>query len=206
MKKIKIAAVFAVLFAVCLLHAQKPLMVAVWAEPNVNDKENRVASLIWEYYKSELATHSGLQVLAADTFAAAREKTIPMTVAKPDQKQIKDFCTLSNSDVFCSVALQTLKDRKMQITVKIYDRAGNQKKTIARTFNAIKESDFISVSAARDTAIAIRGDSAVDIVNLEREKRLLQELKDKEEEDRQKQKNEKPRLRSAQPKSKAGLE
>jgi len=206
MKKIKIAAVFAVLFAVCLLHAQKPLMVAVWAEPNVNDKENRVASLIWEYYKSELATHSGLQVLAADAFSAAREKTIPRTVVKPDQKQIKDFCAQANADIFCSVALQTLKDRKMQITVKVYDRNGKLITTVARTFNAIKESDFISVSVARDTAVAIRGDSAVDIVNLEREKRLLQELKDKEEEDRQKQKNENQRLRAAPQKSKAGLE
>lgn len=206
MKTFKFAAVFAVLFAVCVLHAQKPLMIAVWAEPNVNDKENRVASLIWEYYKSELATHSGLQVLSADVFAAAREKTIPMTVVKPDAKQIKAFCDASSSDVFCSVSLQTLKDRKMQITVGIYDKQGNLKKTVARQFNAIKESDFISVSAARDTAVAIRGDSPVDIVNLEREKRLLQELKDKEEEDRQKLKNEKPRLRSAQPKSRAGLE
>ena len=206
MKSVKFAAFFAVLFAVCVLHAQKPLMVAVWAEPNVNDKENRIASLIWEYYKSELATHSGLQVLSTDVFAAAREKTIPLTVVKPDAKQIKAFCDTSSADVFCSVALQTLKDRKMQIAVGIYDNQGNLKKTVTRTFNAIKESDFISVSVARDTAVAIRGDSPVDIVNLEREKRLLQELKDKEEEDKQKLKNEKLRLRTMPPKSKAGLE
>ena len=70
------------------------------------------------------------------------------------------------------------KGKKFEVIIKIFDAAGKHKKTINRAFETIKESDLLSVQSARDTAVAIRGVSPVDVVHNEREIRLKKELEE----------------------------
>ncbi len=176
MQKFKLVFCFAALFAASVLFAQKPNLVIVWPEPGSNDTENRIASLVWEYYKSELATHSGLKVLSADVLAKAKESLKLKGILAP--AQIKKLTGKTESDTFCAVSLGKGKKQRFMITVKVYTADGKLKSTLTREFNTIEESDFVTVAAARETAVAIRGNSDVDTVNMEREKRLLKELQD----------------------------
>ncbi len=163
-------------FAICTVYAQKPTSVLVWAEP-CRDTENRISSLLVEYYKSELATHSGLVLVSAAQMEQAMKKLKHPGAGTPDAKAIQSYCKETDSSVFCSVSL-VRKGKKFEVIIKIFDAAGKHKKTINRAFETIKESDLLSVQSARDTAVAIRGVSPVDVVHNEREIRLKKELEE----------------------------
>ena len=94
---------------------------------------------------------------------------------------------MTNSNVLCAVGLNIVK-QKFEIQIKLFDKNGKALNTIKKTFSTIKESDLISVQIARETAVAIRGISPVDVIQNEREKRLQQELLEAEKEEKAKKK------------------
>lgn len=184
----KLLVFLAAAFAVCSVYAQKPLSVLVWGAPNAQDSANRVSSLVLEYFKSELATHSGLKLVGADEMAEALKK-YPVGQAKaPAADRIRQACKLTKSNIFCAVSLK-MTGQKFHVEIKLFNAQGKATKTIKKTFSSIKESDLISVQIARETAIAIRGVSPVDVIHNEREKRLQQELIEAEKAEKEKRKN-----------------
>lgn len=184
----KLLVFLAAAFAVCSVYAQKPLSVLVWGAPSAQDSANRVSSLVLEYFKSELATHSGLKLVGADELAAAAKKYSLGRSKAPASAKIKQICKLTKSNIFCAVSLQ-MTGQKFLVEIRLFDANGKATKTIKKSFASIKESDLISVQIARDTAVAIRGVSPVDVIHNEREKRLQQELIDAEKEEKEKKKN-----------------
>ena len=168
-------------FTVCSIYAQKPLSVLVWGAPSAQDSANRVSSLVLEYFKSELATHSGLKLVGADQMAEALKK-YSVGKATPAAAKIQQICKLTQSNIFCAVYLK-MNGQKFFVEIKLFDANGKATKTIKKTFSSIKESDLVSVQIARDTAVAIRGISPVDVIHNEREKRLQQELLEAEKAD-----------------------
>ena len=179
MKLLKLFLFSAVFFAASSsLFAQKPIMVFVWPEVNSNDGENRVSSLLWEYYKSELATHARLKL--TETEATDETRKAFAVVGTPDAASIVKICEKTKADILCAVSLRRLSDG-YEITIKIFDAQGKLKQEIKRKFTALQETDFISVLAAQETAVAIRGENPVDVINKEREKTLLLELQRSED-------------------------
>ena len=173
-------------FTVCSIYAQKPMSVLVWGAPSAQDSANRVSSLVLEYFKSELATHSGLKLVGADEMAAAVKK-YSVGKATPAAAKIQQICKLTQSNIFCAVYLK-MNGQKFFVEIKLFDANGKATKTIKKTFSSIKESDLVSVQIARDTAVAIRGISPVDVIHNEREKRLQQELIEAEKAEKAKKK------------------
>ncbi|MBR2427150.1 MAG: hypothetical protein IKB16_10480 [Lentisphaeria bacterium] len=174
-------------FTLCAVYAQKPLTVLVWGAPCAQDSANRVSSLVLEYFKSELATHSGLKLVNPDELAEALKKYSPGKTNSPAKARIQQICKLTKSNVFCAVALTIMK-QKFYIEIKLFDANGKLLNTVKKTFETIKESDLVSVQIARDTAVAIRGISPVDVIHNEREKRLQQELLEAEKAEKEKKK------------------
>lgn len=183
----KILLFFVAMFTVCAVYAQKPLTVLVWGAPCAQDSANRVSSLVLEYFKSELATHSGLRLVNPDQLAEALKKYSLGKTNSPAKAKIQQICKLTNSNVLCAVGLNIVK-QKFEIQIKLFDKNGKALNTIKKTFSTIKESDLISVQIARETAVAIRGISPVDVIQNEREKRLQQELLEAEKEEKAKKK------------------
>ena len=176
---------FSVLFLCTVsLFAQKPIMVTVWPSVSGSDADNRVASLLWEYYKSELATHAKLKLTVPEVVDEERKVVSPSE--QLTEQTVSKICKDTGSDVLCSLALSHGSDNLFHLKILVYTADGKLKKEIARDFKAIRESDFISVVAAQDTAIAIRGENPADVINRAREKTLLAELERSDETQRKK--------------------
>ena len=176
---------FSVLFLCTVsLFAQKPIMVAVWPSVSGSDSDNRIASLLWEYYKSELATHAKLKLVVPEVVDEERKVVSPSQPLA--EENVSKICKDTGADVLCAVALSHGSDNLFHLQIRVFTADGKLKKEIARDFKAIRESDFISVVAAQDTAIAIRGENPADVINKAREKTLLAELERSDESQRKK--------------------
>ena len=167
------------------LWAQKPIMVTVWPAVSGSDSDNRVASLLWEYYKSELATHAKLRLTVPEVVDEERKVVSPSE--KLTEQVVSKICKDTKADILCAVALShTGTENRFRLQVRVFTADGKLKKEITRDFKAIRESDFISVVAAQDTALAIRGENPADVINRAREKTLLAELERSDETQRKK--------------------
>lgn len=161
------------------LFAQKPIMVIVWPSVSGSDSDNRVASLLWEYYKSELATHAKLKLVEPEVVDEERKAVLPSE--KLTEKVVSRICRDTKTDVLCAVALSHGNDNLFHLQVRVFTADGKLKKEFTRDFKAIRESDLVSVMAAQDTAIAIRGENPADVINRAREKTLVAELERSDE-------------------------
>lgn len=165
-----------------VLFAEKPISVAFWDEPTVSEADGRVASLVWEYYKSELATHSRLKLISSTEMLKVKEglKTPPTIINATSAKML---CKAANADVVCAGSI-IRSDDKYTITVNIFDKDGNSVGSVKEDFKATHEADLVTFRLARATAIKIRGENPVDYINAERELRLESEIARIQKEDK----------------------
>lgn len=166
------------------LFAQKPFSVTVWPSVSGSDSDNRISSLLWEYYKSELATHAKVRLTEQEVVDEERKVVSPNESLT--ESTVSKICKDTKADFLCAVSLVHGGDNLYHLTIRVFTADGKLKKEIKRDFKAIRESDFISVVAAQDTATAIRGENPADVINKAREKSLLAELERSDESARRK--------------------
>jgi hypothetical protein len=173
--------------------AGKPYSVLVFDDltrPVSSDQQdNRTASLLIEYLKSELATHSQITLCNAE----AVEKTMKEFRIKHragttlTENEVKDILSSAKGDYLAllSVVPGKNKDEK-DVTVNVYDKTGKKYDPLAVPITSIRESDLPAVVLSTGIARLIRGESPVDRLSFEREKQLLAETA----EDREREINE----------------
>lgn len=184
MKRLKQLFFTALFLGTVSLFAQKPFAVTVWPAAGGSDSDNRISSLLWEYYKSELATHAKVKLIPQEVVDEERKVVSPGE--KLTESVVARICKDTKADFLCAVGLAHGDDNLFHLTIRVFTADGKLKKEIAREFKAVRESDFISVVAAQDTAIAIRGENPADVINKARERSLLAELERSEETQRKK--------------------
>ena len=143
--------------------------------------DRRTGKLLKEYFKAELATHSGIVIsqndamLEDEALIRRRKKT-----TAPTAEYISKLCKDVKASYLCM--LSTKRDpkdsKKLIAEVVIYKADGKLLKTVSRTFESVRSSDFVGILLARDTAVAIRGANPVDDANLNRMKAELEKLAD----------------------------
>ena len=177
-KHIVIAA--AAMFISLTAFAGKPYSVFVFddlSRPVSSDQQdNRTASLLIEYLKSELATHS--QIMLCD--AEAVEKAMKEFRIKHKQgatfteNEVKEVLSSVKGDYM--VLLSIIPDGNAKnVSVTVYDNEGKKYDPLTVPIASIRESDLPAVVLAVGVARLIRGESPVDRLSLEREKQLMAE-------------------------------
>ena len=175
-----IAVIAAAMFISVSAFAGKPYTVFVYDDltrPVYTDpQDNRTASLLVEYLKSELATHSQLALcdsVAVDTtMKEFRNKHKYGTALTTDE--IKDVLAQAKGDYMALLSIIRDGDNK-NVRVVVYDKDGKQYDPLSVGITSIRESDLPAVILAIGVARLIRGESPVDRLSLEREKQLMDE-------------------------------
>lgn len=175
-----IAAIAVAMFVSLTAFAGKPYSVLVFDDltrPVSRDQQdNRTASLLIEYLKSELATHS--QITLCD--AQAVEKTMKEFRIKHKlgteltEDEIKDVLLHAKGDYLAFLAIVPDGNAK-NVRVTVYDKNGKQYDPLSVPIATIRESDLPAVVLAIGVARLIRGENPVDRLSLEREKKLIEE-------------------------------
>ena len=177
-------------FAAVSAYAQKPVNVAVWKDISApalkTDRDASINNLLWEYFKSELASHAGLKVVQNDALSKRMAESDFEAGKAFTPAQIKDICSKAGADIFAAISVRRnsldsadgKEGYKLTANVVLYNADGTEKAKLKRMFGNVRQSELTSVILARDAALAIRGESAVDDINLQREKRLVQELQE----------------------------
>ena len=160
--------------------AGKPYSVLVFEDlsrPASSDQQdNRTTSLLIEYLKSELATHSQITLCNAETV----EKTMKDFRIKHklgtqlSESEIKDILASAKGDYLALLSIILEKDVK-NVSVTVYDKTGKKYDPLSVPINSIRESDLPAVVLSTGIARLIRGESPVDRLSYEREKQLLAE-------------------------------
>ena len=160
--------------------AGKPYSVLVFEDlsrPASSDQQdNRTTSLLIEYLKSELATHSQITLCNAETV----EKTMKDFRIKHklgtqlSESEIKDILASAKGDYLALLSIIPEKDVK-NVSVTVYDKTGKKYDPLSVPINSIRESDLPAVVLSTGIARLIRGESPVDRLSFEREKQLLAE-------------------------------
>lgn len=173
-----------VLLAGLTLTAGDAINVAVCSNlfnDNARHNDRRTGKLLKEYFKAELATHSGIVIAQNDSLledeaiAASKEKQ-----PTPSAAYIAKLCKDVNAKYLCMLSVKRdAKDaKKLVAEVMIYKADGKLLKTVKRSFESVCSSDFVGILLARDVAVAIRGANPVDDANLNRMKAELENLAD----------------------------
>ncbi len=177
-----IAVIAAAMLVSLTAFAGKPYSVLVFddlSRPVSSDQQdNRTTSLLIEYLKSELVTHSQIALCNADTV----EKTMKDFRLKHKsgttltEQEIKDILASAKGDflAFLSIAPGKNKDEK-DVTVNVYDKTGKKYDPLAVPITSIRESELPAVILATGIARLIRGESPVDRLSFEREKQIIAE-------------------------------
>ena len=175
-----IAIIAAAMFISLTAFAGKPYSVFVFddlSRPASSDQQdNRTASLLIEYLKSELATHS--QIALCD--AEAVEKTMKEFRIKHKQgvtfseNEVKEVLSHVKGDYMALLSISRDGDKK-NVSVTVYDKEGKKYDPLTAPITSIRESDLPAVVLAIGIARLIRGESPVDRLSLEREKQLMDE-------------------------------
>ena len=174
-----------VLFAGFTLCAGDAIDIAVCSNlfSNAADhNDRRTGKLLKEYFKAELATHSGIVISQND--AMLEDEALIRRRGKKNNTLTAEYISKLCKDVKASYLcmLSTKRDpkdsKKLIAEVAIYKADGKLLKTVTRTFETVRSSDFVGILLARDTAVAIRGANPVDDANLNRMKAELEKLAD----------------------------
>ena len=177
-----IAVIAAAMLVSLTAFAGKPYSVLVFDDlsrpVSADQQDNRTTSLLIEYLKSELVTHSQIALCNADTV----EKTMKDFRLKHKlgttltENEIKEILTGAKGDflVFLSINPRKNKDEK-DVIVNVYDKTGKKYDPLAVPITSIRESELPAVILATGIARLIRGESAVDRLSFEREKQILAE-------------------------------
>lgn len=160
--------------------AGKPYSVLVFddlSRPVGSDQQdNRTTSLLIEYLKSELVTHSQIALCNADTV----EKTMKEFRIKHKlgtnltEGEIRDILSSAKGDFLALLTIVPEKDVK-NVHVTVYDKTGKKYDPLTVPITSIRESELPAVVLATSIARLIRGESAVDRLSFEREKQILAE-------------------------------
>ena len=148
----------------------------------VDHNDRRTGKLLKEYFKAELATHSGIVISQNDAMLEdeALIRRRGKKTAAPTAEYISKLCKDVKASYLCM--LSTKRDpkdsKKLIAEVAIYKADGKLLKTVSRSFESVRSSDFVGILLARDTAVAIRGTNPVDDANLNRMKAELERLAD----------------------------
>ena len=162
--------------------AGKPYSVLVFddlSRPVASDQQdNRTTSLLIEYLKSELVTHSQITLCNADTV----EKTMKDFRIKHKlgtnltENEIKDILAGAKGDYLALLAIIPEKDKDAKnVQVTVYDKTGKKYDPLTVPITSIRESELPAVVLATSIARLIRGESAVDRLSFEREKQIIAE-------------------------------
>ena len=175
-----IAVIAAAMLVSLTAFAGKPYSVLVFddlSRPVSSDQQdNRTASLLIEYLKSELATHSQIALCNAD----AVEKTMKDFRIKHKsgttltEQEIKDILSSAKGDYLAFLSIIPEKDAK-NVQVTVDDKTGKKYDPLTVPISSIRESELPAVVLATGIARLIRGESPVDRLSFEREKQLLAE-------------------------------
>lgn len=177
-----------VVFAAAMLvsltaFAGKPYSVLVFddlSRPVSQDQQdNRTVSLLIEYLKSELATHSRITLCDAETVEKAmKDFRIKHKLGTTfTEAEVKDVLSAARGDYFAllSIIPGKGKDDPKNVSVTVYDKEGKKYDPLSVPITSIRESDLPAVILATGIARLIRGESPVDRLSLEREKQLMAE-------------------------------
>lgn len=180
-KHITIAA--AAMFISLSAFAGKPYSVLVFddlSRPVSSDQQdNRTASLLIEYLKSELATHSQISLCDAEAVEKAmKEFRIKHKLGSTfTADEVKEVLSAAKGDYLAllSIAPGKDKDAARDVTVTVYDKQGKKYDPLTVPISSIRESDLPAVVLGTGIARLIRGESPVDRLSYEREKQLIAE-------------------------------
>ena len=174
-------AVFAAAMLVSLTaFAGKPYSVLVFddlSRPVSSDQQdNRTTSLLIEYLKSELVTHSQIALCNAETVERTmKEFRIKHKLGTTlTESEIKEILTSAKGDYLALLTIVPGKDAK-NVSVTVYDKTGKKYDPLTVSISSIRESDLPAVVLATGIARLIRGESPVDRLSFEREKQLIAE-------------------------------
>ena len=175
-----IAVIAAAMLVSLTAFAGKPYSVLVFddlSRPASSDQQdNRTASLLIEYLKSELVTHSQIALCNAETV----EKTMKDFRIKHKsgttltEQEIKDILSSAKGDYLAFLSIVPEKDAK-NVQVTVYDKTGKKYDPLTVPISSIRESELPAVVLATGIARLIRGESPVDRLSFEREKQILAE-------------------------------
>lgn len=175
-----IAVIAAAMLVSLTAFAGKPYSVLVFddlSRPVSSDQQdNRTTSLLIEYLKSELVTHSQIALCNADTV----EKTMKEFRLKHKlgtnltENEIKEILSSAKGDFLVFLSIIPEKDAK-NVQVTVYDKAGKKYDPLTVPISSIRESELPAVVLATSIARLIRGESAVDRLSFEREKQIIAE-------------------------------
>jgi hypothetical protein len=177
-----IAVIAAAMLVSLTAFAGKPYSVLVFddlSRPVSSDQQdNRTTSLLIEYLKSELVTHSQIALCNADTV----EKTMKEFRIKHKlgtnltETEIKDILAGSKGDYLALLAIVPDKDKDAKnVQVTVYDKTGKKYDPLTVPISSIRESELPAVVLATSIARLIRGESEVDRLSFEREKQIIAE-------------------------------
>lgn len=179
-----IAVIAAAMLVSLTAFAGKPYSVLVFddlSRPVSSDQQdNRTTSLLIEYLKSELVTHSQIALCNADTV----EKTMKEFRLKHKlgttltENEIKEILASAKGDFLVFLSINPGKDKNKEekdVTVNVYDKTGKKYDPLAVPITSIRESELPAVILATGIARLIRGESPVDRLSFEREKQILSE-------------------------------
>ncbi len=143
------------------------------------DGDYRTGNLVQEYFISELATHSSINVLHPDMLnpeGLAKRGLVRGKV--PTFAQLSSLCKDAGADYVCLVKINHKNDKKLACTITVVDKSGKAKSVISRDFDSVHSADVTSILLAREAAIAIRGHNPVDDINTKETKERLTNLMD----------------------------
>lgn len=179
-----IAVIAAAMLVSLTAFAGKPYSVLVFddlSRPVSSDQQdNRTTSLLIEYLKSELVTHSQIALCNADTV----EKTMKDFRLKHKlgtnltENEIKEILASAKGDFLVFLSINPGKDKNKEekdVTVNVYDKTGKKYDPLAVPITSIRESELPAVILATSIARLIRGESEVDRLSFEREKQIIAE-------------------------------
>jgi len=177
-----IAVIAAAMLVSLTAFAGKPYSVLVFddlSRPVSSDQQdNRTTSLLIEYLKSELVTHSQIALCNADTV----EKTMKDFRIKHKlgtnltENEIKEILASAKGDFLAFLSINPGKDKDAKdVVVNVYDKTGKKYDPLTVPITSIRESELPAVILATSIARLIRGESPVDRLSFEREKQILAE-------------------------------
>lgn len=175
-----IAIIVAAMFVTLTAFAEKPYSVLVFddlSKPVSSDQQDaRTASLLIEYLKSELATHSRIALCDAEAVEKAmKEFRIKHKLGTNfSDNEVKDVLAAAKGDYMALLSIAHDGDAK-NVSVTVYDKEGKKYDPLSVPITSIRESDLPAVVLAIGIARLIRGESPVDRLSLEREKQLMDE-------------------------------
>ncbi len=178
-----IAVIAAAMLVSLTAFAGKPYSVLVFDDlsrpVSADQQDNRTTSLLIEYLKSELVTHSQIALCNADTV----EKTMKdfrikhKLGATLTENEVKDILAGAKGDYLVLLTIIPDKEKKdvKNVQVTVYDKTGKKYDPLSVPISSIRESELPAVVLATSIARLIRGESDVDRLSFEREKQIIAE-------------------------------